>query len=562
MLRYAKQYWYYISLSFSLTIITSLVNAFIPVIGTQKIIDEVLVQQYYDRLGYYLLLIIGMYVVTSIISFIQRYVNSYTSQKIVFDIRNELFAALQKKSFSFYDQTQTGQLISRTTSDVDRIRMFYSFWMSSLFGSIIQVIFVAYFLLGMDFRLTLITMIPFPFIFILNYRYMRRVHPIYRNIRQQFGILNSILQQNIVGIKVVRVFTGENLEMQKFKDSNDTFFGLSIEAARQSSLYQPLIIFFLSLGSLLAFNQYITMLTRPVRFLGYLITLYSRALAAGKRVFEIIDSEPEIKDKPTAYELTTVKGSVTFNNVSFGYDENRLILHSINLSVREGETIAILGATGSGKSSLIYLIPRFYDVTHGNITIDNHDIRDISLNSLRKQIGIVLQDIFLFSTTIQDNIAFGKPNTTMEEIIRAAKLAQAHDFIMSFPKGYDTVVGERGITLSGGQKQRIAIARTLLMNPKILIMDDSTSFVDTRTEQAIQEALSILLKERTTFIITQRLSTIKNADTIIVLDNGKIIEEGTHEELLTLDGIYSQIYNTQFALQEEILVSAAETKGG
>jgi ATP-binding cassette subfamily B protein len=381
-------------------------------------------------------------------------------------------------------------------------------------------------------------------------------------------------------MKVVRVFSKENFEKDKFSKENREFFDLNVEAARQRSIYRPLSTFILSiivalvywygggevvrntmsLGSLLVFAQYMTMLTRPITFLGFIIGMYGRALAAAERIFEVFDEEPEIKDKPEVIQLPPIKGEVVFNDVSFQYIKEKPVLKNVNLSVKPGETIAILGATGSGKSTLIYLIPRFYEVTDGKIMIDGHDIRDVTLTSLRNHVGIVLQDIFLFSTTIKENISFGKPQATLEEIVKAAKSAQAHDFITDFPDGYDTLVGERGVTLSGGQKQRIAIARTLLMNPRILIFDDSTSFVDTRTEQALQRAINILLTGRTTFIITQRLSTIKNADRILVLDEGEIVEMGTHQQLLGIDGIYSRIYQTQFAPIEEITLLKT-TKG-
>jgi ATP-binding cassette subfamily B protein len=381
-------------------------------------------------------------------------------------------------------------------------------------------------------------------------------------------------------MKVVRVFSKEKLERDKFSKENQEFFDLNVEAARQRSIYRPLSTFILSiivvlvywygggevirntmsLGSLLVFAQYMTMLTGPITFLGFVIGMYGRALAAAERIFEVLDEEPEIRDRLDAIQLPPIKGELVFNNVTFRYIKEKTVLKNINLTVKPGETIAILGATGSGKSTLIYLIPRFYEVTDGNIMIDGYDIRDVALNSLRKHVGIVLQDIFLFSTTIKENIAFGKPNATMEEIVKAAESAQAHDFITDFPDGYDTLVGERGVTLSGGQKQRIAIARTLLMNPRILIFDDSTSFVDTRTEQALQRAINNLLTGRTTFIITQRLSTIKNADRIIILDEGEIVEIGTHQELLGINGIYSRIYQTQFAPIEEITL--LQTKKG
>jgi len=383
-------------------------------------------------------------------------------------------------------------------------------------------------------------------------------------------------------MKIVRVFTNEELEQDKFVKENTAYFTLNVKAAKEESIYDPLSTFFLSLGvavaywygggevirgtltlgSLLTFAQYMALLNGPVSFLGYLINMYGRAIASANRIFEIIDEEPEIKYRPDPIELLPIKGEVVFENVYFEYVKGKPVLKNINLSVRAGETIAILGATGSGKSTLMYLIPRFYDVTQGRIMIDGYDIRDVTLRSLRGQIGIVLQDIFLFSATIKENIAFGKPDASMDEIVEAAKLAQIHDLVTSFPKGYDTLVGERGLTLSGGQKQRVAIARTLLMNLRILIFDDSTSFVDTKTERALQKAIKALLAGRTAFVITQRLSTVKNADRIIVLEKGEIAETGTHQELLALNGIYARIYRTQFAPREEILQQATDENAG
>jgi ATP-binding cassette subfamily B protein len=436
--------------------------------------------------------------------------------------------------------------------------------------------------MGMDLTLTLIVLALIPFVFVVNYFFMKKIHPINSMIRAKYGTLNATLQQNIVGMSVVRIFTNESFEMKQFREVNNAFLRANMEEVKLRTIFRPFTAFLLglgttllywfgsgavirntlSLGSLLLFSQYIGMLAMPVRFVSILINLYSRAMAGAKRVFEIIDSKPTIEDNPHAIPLPPLQGEVRFSDVSFEYIQDRPVLEGINLLVKSGETIAILGATGSGKSSLIYLIPRFYDVQKGTITIDGHSIKDVALQSLRSKVGIVLQDIFLFSTTIKDNIAFGQPEATMEEIVKVAKLAQAHDFITAFPEGYDTIVGERGVTLSGGQKQRIAIARTLLRDPKILILDDSTSFVDTKTEQELQKALDELRKDRTTFVITQRLSTIKNADRILVLDNGKIEEIGTHNELMILGGIYSQIYETQFAPKEELLIQAKENSSG
>jgi len=302
----------------------------------------------------------------------------------------------------------------------------------------------------------------------------------------------------------------------------------------------------LSVGTLIAFSTYLSMLVNPVRYLGFLVTFYTNAMAGGERIFEIMDFQSDVKEKPTAIDLPPVKGEVKFEQVSFGYNQGRPIIKDLNLAVKAGENVALLGATGSGKSTVTHLIPRFYDVSSGSVLIDGVDVRDLTLRSLRDQIGIVPQETFLFSTTIRENIAYGKPGATMDEIVKATKMAQAHDFIMSFPDGYETIIGERGATLSGGQKQRIALARALLRDPRILIMDDSTSSVDVDTEKEIQEAIENVLKERTAFIITQRLSTVRNADRIVVLEDGQIAEEGTHEELLARNGIYKKIYQTQF----------------
>jgi ATP-binding cassette subfamily B protein len=389
--------------------------------------------------------------------------------------------------------------------------------------------------------------------------------PIWSSIRNQFGIITSAVQENIMGVRVVRGFAREDYEEKRFGKECETYFRKNIAGAKLRSLYLPLAVFLTSMstvviiwyggiqvinkvitiGSLVAFYFYVMRLSQPVRMFGFIIMRFQRAIASAQRIFDIIDAKSLVSDKEGAIDLQQIKGHIVFKDVWFGYDENNIVLKNINLDVKPGETIAILGATGSGKSSIINLIPRFYDVTKGSITIDGYDIRDVTLKSLRKHIGIVRQDPFIFSSTIRENIAFGVENATQEAIEAAAKRAKIHDFIVSLPKGYNTIVGERGVTLSGGQKQRIAIARALLKDPKILILDDSTSSVDMQTEFEIQQALEELFENRTTFIITQRLSSIRKAKYIVVLEGGEIIEEGTHEQLMANKGIYYKLYLTQ-----------------
>jgi len=513
--------------------------------------------------------------ITGIVSFIQRYANAYFSQKIVYDIRNDVFASLQRQSFAFFDKAQVGQLMSRTTTDVERIGMFlgwqFTGFVSSLF--LLGGAFLAMTLLNLE--LTSISFIIAPFIFLVVYRYGSLIRPITRTIRDKYGVLTSALWENLTGIRVVRAFAREEFEKEKFHKTNKEYFDLTLTRVKIRSSYTPLINLLtgigtiiilwyggflymnrqLTIGGLARFNVYLGMLLRPMWMLGMMWGGYQQMVAAGERVFEIMDATPEIKDKPEAIDLPAIQGHIKFNDVSFGYDKDRLTLKNLNLEAKPGETIALLGPTGSGKSTIIRLLPRFYDVTNGSITVDEYDIRDMKLNSLRRQIGIVAQETFLFAMTIKENIAYGKPNATMDEIIEAAKIAKAHDFIMALPKGYETMVGERGVTLSGGQQQRIAIARALLMNPKILILDDSTSSVDVDTEYEIQQALKALLKDRTTFVITQRVSTIRNADKIVVLENGEVAEEGTHETLMVKKGAYYQIYQTLYEAQQPIVTS-------
>lgn len=565
-----------------LMLVTSGLRMVIPWL-TGFIVDTVFEKREFAFLPLMALSIVGVRAVQGLAAFGQRYTMEVVSQRVIFDIRNTMYKHLQRLSFSFYDKAQTGQLMSRTTSDVETLRRFLGFGALELCSNCVIFFGVLIYMLLVNWKLTLVALVPMPLLLWAVRQFATKVRPRYRRIRAQLAELTTILQESISGIKVVRAFAQEEQEIKKFHNENWSFLNKNIEAVRMWAFYFPLmslcsglstvaIIWYggrlviageISLGTLVAFHQYLGMLIGPIRRLGWLVDLVTRAQASGQRIFEVLDTEPEIKDKPGAIELKDVKGYVNFENVSFAYDGKNKVLENINIQAEPGQTIALLGFTGSGKSTIINLIPRFYDPDEGRITIDGIDIRDVTLKSLRSNIGTVSQETFLFSATIAENIAFGKDNASREEIIAAAKAARAHDFIMAMPKGYDTKIGERGLGLSGGQKQRLAIARALLTDPRILILDDSTSSVDTETEYLIQQALQELMKNRTTFVIAQRLSTVKNADQIIVLDEGRVVQRGTHEELLQdEEGIYRQIYDMQFKQQELAIIGARESAVG
>lgn len=517
------------------------------------------------------LLIVGAAFARGFFQFLQTYLGEFISQRVAYDIRNDIYDHLQRLSFAYHDKAQTGQVMQRATQDVEGVRMFISLGVVRLVYVVALLIGTLVMMLVVDWRLALVTWLFIPPTAAVSIRMTSLLRPIWLEVQNLQGRVGVVLQENLSGMRVVKAFGREELEKQKFETEAQNLFDNSYKTNRIQAKFGPIINGIwavamvatawygarqilsgdLTTGQLTQFMLYLTMLQMPVRSLGFITMFWARASTSGQRIYDILDAESAVKEKAGAPELASVQGHVVFENVSFGYDAISPVLRDVSIDAKPGEIIALLGQTGSGKTTVVNLMPRFYDVTGGAITIDGTDIRDVSLASLRRAFGIVQQDVFLFSSTIKENISYGAFEATDEDIVEAAKLARIHDFIETLPDKYDTWVGERGITLSGGQKQRISIARTLLLDPKILVFDDSTSSVDTETEYLIQQALAELMKGRTTFVIAQRLRTVKSADQIVVLKGGRIVERGKHEELIAQDGPYRQIYDLELRDQEE-----------
>ena len=513
-----------------------------------------------------IVLILLFAVARGLFSFAQTYMGESASQGVAFDLRNELFARIQRLSFSYHDRNRTGQLMVRATDDVEKLRIFIGQGLLMAVSAVLLLVGALALLLATNWQLMLWILPILPLAVIMFMVFGTITQPLFGKVQAKLSALNTILQETLQGIKVVKSFAREPHEIARFDRSAADLMHQQISVARIFSFLFPVIFLIAMLGQVLVlyfggrqiingaltvgewqkFSLYLIYVFFPLGQLGFIISQMSQASTSARRIFEIIDAPNEVSDKPGAQPLPAVQGSVRFENVEFRYfGSTEPVLSGLTFEAQPGQTVAVLGATGSGKSSIISLIPRFYDVSDGRVLVDGYDIRDVTIESLRRQIGIVLQETNLFTGTIRDNIAFGKPEASDEEVVAAARAAAAHDFITSFPDGYETPVGERGTTLSGGQKQRIAIARALLLNPRILILDDSTSSVDVATEAVIQHALDRLMKGRTSFVIAQRISTVLNADQILVLDKGRIAASGTHEELLEESAIYADIYRSQ-----------------
>lgn len=509
-------------------------------------------------------------------AFLQTFTAERNSQIVAFDLRNDLFSKIQGLSFSYHDRNQTGQLMIRATDDVEKVRTFIGQGLLMAVGAILLLGGTLIILFTTNFRLTLVALPVLPVALILVMIFGSRMGPLFLEVQKRLDKVNTVLQENLSGIKVVKAFTREKEEEKKFDNAADSLMDQQIYVARLFSFLFPLMLLIANLGQALVlyfggrqiiggtltlgqwqeFSIYLVFLFFPAMQLGMIITQMSQASASATRIFGILDTDNEVKDKPDAISLTQIEGKVRFDNVSFRYfNTGELVLKGVNFEVQPGQTVALLGATGSGKSTIINLLPRFYDPSEGCIMIDGNDLRDLKLESLRSQIGIVLQETTLFAGTIRENIAFGRTDASFEEVMAASKAAAAHEEILSFPDGYDTQVGERGATLSGGQKQRVAIARALLLDPRILILDDSTSSVDLATEAQIQSALNDLMEGRTSFVIAQRISTVMNADLILVLEDGQIAAQGDHAELLETSEIYAEIYNSQLISDSDLVES-------
>jgi ATP-binding cassette subfamily B protein len=530
---------------------------------TGSVIDKAIGPRDRHLLWLFVGLIVALGVVRALLMIGRRLISGKQALGVEFDLRNALYSRLVRLSFGFYDRHQTGQLMSRATVDLQGVRFFLGYGLIFFFQHVLTLVGVTAILFWYEWRLALIALAITPLLVGLAYRYSHVSHPTLRDVQQKMADVATVAEESIVGVHVVKAFAQEPARISRFERASDAVFDQSLQANRQRALYVPLISFVpllaqgavllagghmvasgdLSLGAFVAFNVLLTMLVGPLRMLGMWIGQAQRATASGERIFQVIDEPEEIADRADATELPPGEGRVVFENVHFAYERGRPVLEDVHAVLEPGSTVALIGHTGSGKTTLASLVPRFYDVAAGRVVIDGADVRDLRLTSLRRAIGVISQDPFLFSTGVRENIAFGAPEATDADVEHAARLAQAHEFIERLPKGYETVIGERGITLSGGQRQRIAIARALVVDPRILILDDATASVDATTEARIRLGLREAMRGRTTIIIAHRLSTIALADELIVLEAGRIAARGTHDELIETSAVYREIYD-------------------
>src|SRR4051794_7814702 len=545
----------------------------------RNVIDEALTNHDTQQLWLYVGAIVVLGFVSAVLMSGRRLISGKQALDVEMDLRQGLYSHFVRLSFGFYDRNQTGQLMSRATVDLQGVRFFLGYGLIFFFQNILTIVVVTGVLLVFQWKLALIALAITPVLIALAYRYSRVSHPTLREVQQKLADVATVAEENIVGVHVVKSFAQEEKEQEKFRRRTEALFAQTIKANRQRAMYVPLIAWVplvaqaavllvgarmvtsgeLSVGGFVAFNLYLGMLVMPLRSLGMWIGQAQRATASGERIFQVMDEPEEVADRPGAVDLPAGGGNVSFEHVNFEYLPGRPALEDIDLEIPPGRTIALIGHTGSGKTTLTSLVPRFYDVTSGRVLVDGMDVRDVKLRSLRSAVGVIAQDTFLFSATVRENITFGAPDLTDEEVEHVARLAQAHEFIERLPEKYDTIIGERGITLSGGQRQRLAIARAIAVDPRILILDDATASVDASTEARIRVGLREAMTGRTTLIIAHRLSTISLADEVVVVDDGRIAARGTHDELLATSEVYRDIY--EHGLLERQFADAVEARG-
>ena len=561
LLAFLRPYRWSLGVSIALAVASQAAGFVIPWL-TGEIINEALLDGDEQRLWTLVGLIVVFGVLKALFMVGRRLISGRQALGVEFDLRNALYGHLLRLSYGFFDRNQTGQLMSRATVDLQNVRFFLGYGLIFLVQHVLTVVGVTVLLLVIDWRLALIALAITPLLIAVAWRYSHVSHPVLRDVQQRIGDMTTVAEESIVGVNVVKAFGQEDPQEARFKERAEAVFAQSVRATRQQALYAPTLGFLpllaqaavlftggylvsegqLSLGAFVAFNVYLLMLVFPLRMLGMWIGQIQRATAAGERIFQILDEPEAIRDAPAARALPTGGGRITFEDVSFEYDTGVPVLEDVSLDLEAGSVVALIGHTGSGKSTLAALVPRFYDPTRGRVLVDGIDVRDLALADLRGSIGVVSQDPFLFSATVRENIAFGLPDADLADVEWAARAAQAHEFVERLPDDYETLVGERGITLSGGQRQRLAIARALLVDPRILILDDATASVDATTESRIRLGLLEAMRGRTTIIVAHRLSTISLAEEIVVLDHGRVAARGRHEELFESNPVYREIH--------------------
>lgn len=564
---YVRPYWRQLTVVAILLLLRTGLNLLPPLLQKQ-IVDQVIGARELSRLGLLIGVLIGIHALLQIVDFGDLYLRHALGERFIFELRVRIYDHLQRLSLSFFESTSTGELMSRVTNDVNALEQFVTHGVALTTVDLLRLLGASVVLIVLDWQLALVVLIPLPIVAIGLWVFNHYARPIYRRVRDRLGDINASLQDKLAGIRVVQAFEREEAELRRFRRVSRRYYQERVRAIRTWSLFFPALHFVsalggvlvlgfgarmvvnrdLTLGTLVAFLSYIVSFYEPLRRLTQVDNTFQQAIAAGERIFELLDEKPEIQDAPGAIVLDEIEGEVLFDHVHFRYAEGDKVLHDVSFSLASGEVVALVGPSGAGKTSIANLLCRFYDPDRGRVLVDGHDLRQVAVRSLRQHVAVVLQDTFLFNTTVRENLRYGKPDASKEEMIAAARAAYAHEFIERLPEGYGTEIGERGVKLSGGQKQRLALARAILADPRILILDEATSSVDAEAEYSIQQALDEVMRNRTALVIAHRLSTIRDADRIIALEGGRIREVGDHRALLEQDGLYSQLYQRQLDL--------------